>query len=156
MYGPLMYFGPLNSEVDCNDYSTFNREDAVTTRITIEQQNQTMSWEFDDGSTITADIIPLLTDASGTTPKKPKRNRRRLTEDDYRRVAEAWRQAPEGGRNKAVRELLDTNRQNATNYINRARKLGFLAPTTARPIRAVQTESFRAEIEQMLASQDRR
>lgn len=187
MYGPLLYFGPLRAdEVGYSTpvvQSTSDRKDTMTTRITIDHKGLTMAWELpddsDQGETVVADIMEMLfleesaqadqvASAVGellAATQQPPRKRRKMSTEDYQKVAEAWKSAPEGARNKAVRDLLNTSRQNATNYIHRCRALGLLPYPPSRAERVAQLAadedapiplvptSFAAEIDQILAAE---
>lgn len=144
----------------------------MTTRISVEHKGLSMAWEFEDddghADQVAATVIELLKDASGIAARPTPRKRRKMSTEDYQRVADAWKAAPEGARNKAVRDLLGTSRQNATNYIHRCRALGLLPYPPSRSSRVVPPSgqdsstptfsgvtpapAFLAEIDQVLAS----
>lgn len=125
----------------------------MTTRITINHDGMNLKWDIDDetlASQATTAIVKMLNTKKVTSP------RRKFTPEQLREIAAAWHAAPEGARNKAVRDLLGVNRQDATNYIHRCRAVGLIGPPARRqrPSSTVPVEgdnSFANEIEQIIA-----
>ena len=104
----------------------------MTTRITITQDgNSLLKWAIEDDDLAEQQVSAIVDVLNGN---RPKRTRRRFTPEQLQEIADAWHAAPEGGRNKAVRDLLDVNSQDATNYISRCRAIGLIAPAD-RPVR---------------------
>jgi hypothetical protein len=149
-----MYYGPLSNDelVRYNATVKTERKDTVTTRISIDHRGTTRQWDIEDDAEAdraAAAVIRVLNPEITEAP----RTRRKFTPEQLQEIADAWHAAPEGHRNKAVRDLLGTSRQNATNYIHRCRAVGLIAPTAGRgrPDRtATKAASFSDEIERLL------
>lgn len=135
MYGPVLYFGTLtDGEVRCNPAEpqpiTHDRKDIVITRINVDHKGMSLSWEIEDeeqAEKAATTVIEMLSEATGTAT--PPRQRRHFTREEFEAIAQAYNTAPEGQRNRAIRDLMGVSRQNATNYINRCRALGLIAPS---------------------------
>lgn len=105
------------------------REDTVTTRITINHKGLSLKWDIEDEDEADKTASTIVDILNGNRPTRP---RRRFTQEQLQEIAKAWHAAPEGGRNKAIRELLDVTSQDATNYIHRCRAVGLIPPVERR------------------------
>jgi hypothetical protein len=147
-----MYYGPLSNDelVGYNPTEITNRKDdtVTTTRISLDHKGTTLKWEIEKGAEAdrVADAV-----IKALTPVESPRTRRKFTRDQLQEIADAWHAAPEGQRNKAVRDLLGVSRQNATNYIHRCRAVGMIAPPSRSRSLPAQSATFSAEIERILA-----
>lgn len=129
----------------------------MSTRIAIDHRGTALNWEIDDDEMADRVVNAVI---KAINPAEPEaRTRRKFTPEQLKEIADAWHAAPEGQRNKAVRDLLGVNRQNATNYIHRCRAVGLIAPPAIRPrtfptstATVAPMSSFAAEIEQIIAS----
>lgn len=126
----------------------------MTTCISLSHKGINLNWNIDDETEAERVATGIIAIVNGQRTPKP---RRRFTPEQLQEIADAHHAAPEGGTNRAIRELLGVSRQDATNYINRCRALGLIAPPRkARPVEPtpapVHVDSFVAEVDQVLAS----
>ena len=130
-----MYFGPLTADEsghsDTVAQPNHDREDAVTTRLTITQDGvNILRWKFDEDDERTDQQISSIVDVlNGHHPTRPRRT---LSPEYLQRVADAWNSAPDNKRNEAVRDALGITRQDATNYVGRCRAKGLIPPVAKR------------------------
>jgi hypothetical protein len=87
-------------------------------------------WETTQGGTTMRPHGYLPGDEAGNRAARRSldRARRRLTDDDLRRVAEIYQQDTKGAPTRAVAEAFGVAHRTATLYVQRARRAGLLPP----------------------------
>lgn len=100
----------------------------MTTRINITQDGtNVLKWTIEDHDLAEQQVNQIIGILNGK--KLIKRRRRNLSPEELQQIADAWKSAPAGERNKAVRDLMGVSSQDAVNYVTRCRAKGLIEPS---------------------------